>query len=262
MKLLHRGAFFGVLVIAFLWGVICMKPDFADLLNSTPEWRAIVRLTLFAGIPAVFWPVAYVEMCDFVASLSGRNGKLYRKYATSIKKDLVVPSVAAFLLCGIYWFDAVPYNFSGIDIGFVGIPFLISAVYAMFQIFEVKLGGTLVKSRMLWGEALLLVGIGVGAIYALREISSGQFESHKAIWLQLTILFASFFAFTSTHLQLRLLQSKELGTSGFKLYFFTQVLGSSHGPYSALKGPVEEFNKRVRRLGSMNSANLRKSAKK
>jgi len=260
MKYFHRFIFYTLLVGSFVWACFALKTNPFILLYNL-EFVEMIKFTYIMGLTVVFWPIFYVEICDLFSSFLGKNGRLYKSYLNFIKKDVVISFVAALVLMSIYWTDNVPYNFSGIDIGFVGGPFVIAAIYSVFQMMNIKIAGKLIRRLPLFIQLAVIIIFGVLAYSYLNKNSSGQFEAYQAIWFQITILCGSFFIFLSTSLQLFFLRNGKFELSKFKLYFFRDVIKSKHNIYESFEEPVKAINKRTERLKAQNAASKRRKKK-
>lgn len=257
MKYFHRFVFFALLAASVVWACFALKANPFSLLYNF-EFIESLKLLYILGFTAIFWPMFYIEALDYYASASGRNGKLYFKYARSIRKDIVVSTLAALILGTIYWFSPIEYDFSGIDLGFIGIPFLMHAIYTYFQIMSLTIGGKPVN-RLPVVIMLVAVAAFTGLSYSvLFKNSSGNFEAYQAIWFQLTILFGSFFIFTSANLQFQLVSLGRFELSQFKKYFFSEVIRSRQNIYSGMEEPLGKLNKRMAAEKSKHAASLRK----
>jgi hypothetical protein len=199
---------------------------------------------------------------DYLISSFGQNGKLYKTYANSIQKDIIVSFIAALILGSIYWLDIVKYNFSGIDLGYVGFPFLIYSIYTLFQIMKIKVAGKPVRKLPIIVMFVVIAIFTILAYSILVKNSSGEYEAYQAIWFQLTILFASFFIFTSVSFQKHSLEKGKVELSQFKKYFFSQVIKSKYGLYESLEEPLKKMNKKTLQEKAKYSSSLRKEGKK
>ncbi|WP_339009908.1 hypothetical protein [Aeromonas popoffii] len=261
MKYFHRVMFYSLLVLSLVWTCFALKTN-PFLLLYDCEFIELVKFTYILGGITIFWPMFYVEIIDYLISASGRNGKLYKTYASSIQKDIVVSFIAALTLGSIYWLDLVKYNFSGIDLGYVGFPFLIYSIYTLFQIMRIKVAGKPVRKSPI---IVMLVVVAIFTILAYSTLvknSSGEYEAYQAIWFQLTILFASFFIFTSVSFQKHSLEKGKVELSKFKKYFFSQVIRSKNRLYESLGEPLNTMNKNTLQAKAKYSSSLRKKGKK
>lgn len=260
MKYFHRFVFYSLLAVSVIWACLALKTNPILLLYNL-EFVKALKLLYILGFTAIFWPIFYVETSDYLVSVSGRNGKLYSKYAKSIQKDLIVSSLAALMLGSIYWFNFVPYDFSGIDLGFIGIPFLIHAIYTYFQMMSVKIAGKPVRKFPILIMLVIATIFTVLSYSTLIKNSSGSFEAYQAIWFQLTILFGSFFIFANANLQLQLVSNGKFELSQFKKYFFTDVIRSKHIIYAEMEDPLDKLNKHMASEKSKYAASLRRKKK-
>lgn len=261
MKYFHRIVFFSLLILSLVWACFALKTNPFSLLSSFEFVESLKIFYILAGT-AVFWPIFYVETFDYLMSLSGRNGKLYQSYAKNIQKDVVVSFVAAFTLASIYWSNNATYDFSGIDIGYVGFPFLIHSVYMLFQTMKIKVAGKPVRKMPIIFMLAIIAIFTVLAYSTLLKNSSGEYEAYQAIWFQLTILFASFFIFTSVSFQKHSLEKGKIELSKFKKYFFSEVIRTKHGLYASLEEPLNELNKKTLQNKAKHSSSLRNKRKK
>ena len=97
MKYFHRVMFYSLLVLSLVWTCFALKTNQFLLLYDC-EFIELVKFTYILGGITIFWPMFYVEIIDYLISASGRNGKLYKTYASSIQKDIVVSFIAAYSL--------------------------------------------------------------------------------------------------------------------------------------------------------------------
>ncbi|WP_219703993.1 hypothetical protein [Marinomonas lutimaris] len=261
MKYFHRVVFYSLLVSSLVWACFALKTNPFSLLYNF-EFIESVKFIYILGGTAVFWPIFYVEIMDYLISSFGRNGKLYKTYANSIKKDIVVSFVAALILGSIYWLDLVKYNFSGIDLGYVGFPFLIYSIYTLFQIMKIKVAGKPVRKLPIIVMFVVIAIFTILAYSTLVKNSSGEYEAYQAIWFQLTILFASFFIFTSVSFQKHSLEKGKVELSQFKKYFFSQVIRSKNRLYESLEEPLIKMNEKTLQEKAKYSSSLRKKGKK
>lgn len=257
MKYFHRIIFYVLAIISIIWACFALKTNPHVLLMNTEIYESIKLVYILLGT-AVFWPMFYVEICDFIYSIQGKNGKLHLGHARFLQKDLVIAAVSAFILASVYWIDAVPYSFVGIDLGFVGIPFIVYAVYSLIQIYGIKIAGKPVNKIPVTIMLLAVIMFGLVSYSFLIKNSSGDFETYQALWFQLTILFGSFFIFTSTSMQLYFLQQGKLELSPFKKYFFKEVVRSRHKIYENMEEPIQNVNKKTHCEKAKHSARLRK----
>ncbi|WP_172119090.1 hypothetical protein [Halomonas hibernica] len=260
MKHFHRVVFYSLLVLSVVWACFALKTNPFSLLYNF-EFIESVKFIYILGGTAVFWPMFYVEVVDYLTSSFGRNGKLYKTYSDSIQKDIVVSFVAAIMLGSIYWLDLVKYNFSGIDLGYVGFPFLICSIYTLFQITKIKVAGKPVRKLPIIVTFVVIAMFTILAYSTLVKNSSGEYEAYQAVWFQLTILFASFFIFTSISLVKHSLEKGKAELSQFKKYFFSQVVRSKNRLYESLEEPLSKMNKKTLKEKAKHSSSLRKKGK-
>lgn len=261
MKYLHRVVFFSLLILSSVWACFALKTNPLSLLYNF-EFVESLKFTYILVGTVVFWPAFYVEITDYFMSVSGRNGKFYKSYADAMQKDIVVSVIAAITLGSIYWLDLVKYNFSGIDLGYLGFPFLFYSIYTLFQIIRIKVAGKPVRKLPI---VIILFVVALSTILAysiLIKNSSGEYEAYQAIWFQLTILFASFFIFTSVNLQKHSLENGQFELSQFKKYFFSQIVRPKYKLYESLEEPLNKLNKRTLQRKAKYSSSLRKKGKK
>jgi hypothetical protein len=214
------------------------------------------------GITAAFWPIFYIEVIDLVVSFLGKNGKIYKSYAKSIAKDFVIGFFSAIALAIVYWLDVVPYSLSGVDLAFVGIPFLLSGIYNIIQSMNIKIAGRPINKIPFIIILTIIFFYLFVFIFLLIKNSSGELNKYQSLYLQSTILFFSFYVFTSTSLQLHMLTKGKLERSSFKAYFMTEVLNRPHGAYNNLEEPLNKTNKQIQISKAIQSASIRKKQKK
>ncbi len=257
MKYLHKIIFYILFFTAGIWACFTLRANPLVLLFNFEflELINVISMTLL-------WPIFYIEVCELIYSRLGKNGKLFMGYAKSVQKDLVVATVTSFILASIYWTDSIPYNFSGIDLGFVGMPFVIAAIYSLFQMMRLKIAGKVIRITPVIIMLCIVISFGIYSYSLLSKNSSGDFKTYQAIWYQFTILFGSFFIFTTTSMQLYLLKKGKFELSEFKLYFLKEVLKIKYGLYQSLEKPIQDLNKKTQQEKARHSAQLRKKQKK
>lgn len=260
MRYLHRLIFYPLLLVAIGWGVLALRINPLALLYDL-QFFALLKAMYVICFTAVFWPVAYIELVDYLHSRQGRNGRQYLDYAKSLQKDLVVAGLTALVLASIYWLDSVSYGFSGIDIAFVGFPFLVNALYTLIQSTRVTIGGQRVRKR----APLLLFGVVLAftatAFWLLVKNASGELETDQALFLQLTILFTGLCFFLSSNFMLHAWKQGRFEASAFKRYFFSEVIRSKHQLYSGLDESLEPLNQQLAQRKSQHAAAVRKRQK-
>lgn len=262
MKRIHRILVLTILLISFGWGLIVVGTSifsFPESLGKLLENYILFCILMF-GVAC--WGWFYIEIIDFLVCLSGENGKLYYQYAISIRKTILVSVLVAVLLASIYTFDVSRYDFASVDLGFIGIAFLMNSIYTLFQITKIRIAGKALKKIPIVIMLLIVIILGVLSYYVLLRISSGAFKAHQSIWFQLTILFGSFCAYTSIHLQLQMLKLGKLELSKFKKYFINDVIKSKSGIYTELEEPFKKINKDIVQQRARYSAVLRKNNKR
>ncbi|HIF9444163.1 TPA: hypothetical protein ACX6SI_000417 [Photobacterium damselae] len=261
MKHLHRIVFYSLLVLSTVWACFALKTNPFSLVYNF-ELIELLKFLYILGGTAIFWPIFYVEIADYFMSASGRNGKLYKNYASDIQKDIVVSFIAALTLGSIYWLDLVKYSFSGIDLGYIGFPFLIYSIYTLFQIMKIKVAGKPVRKPPIIFMFIVISIFTILAYSTLLKNSSGAYETYQAVWFQLTVLFASFFIFTNVSFQKHSLEKGKVELSQFKKYFFSEVVRSKYRPYESFEESLEKLNRRTRQEKAKHSSSLRKNGKK
>lgn len=256
MKYIHRIIFYTILGTSIIWTLIVFNKNPIKLLYNF-EVIETIKLTYLLGFTSMFWLSFYIEICDFIVSLQGKNGKLYFSYASSIKKDVVISFAASIILLGIYLSDSVPYSFSGIDLGFVGIPFMLMAIYAIFEILKLKVSGKPLRKAPILYMLFAIILFGFISISILTRNSSGEFEDYQSLWFQLTILFGSYAIYSSVSLQQYFLSKGKLELSNFKIYFFREVVKSKNKSYESMHSTVEHINKQNLKEKAKYSRSLR-----
>lgn len=256
----HRFFFFFIFISSFIWAHFALEVNTFKMLYSF-EIIDLLKFMYMAGFTVCFWPLFYVELIDYFMSLSGTNGRIYRLNAESMQKDIVVSSVTAMFLSSIYWLDLSPYSFAGVDIGIVGIPFLVYSLYTLFQISRLSIAGKSIRLKPLIPFFVAIMLITIVSHYVLVQNSSGKFETYQAIWFQLTIFFTSFFFYANTNLLFNAYKYGKLELSDFKKYFLADVLNQKNSLYIQMEGPLHEINKIMAREKSKHAKSLRKKKK-
>lgn len=259
-RYLHRLIFYPILFIALGWGVLSLRINPFALLYDL-QFFELLKATYIIFFTAAFWPIAYIELVDYLHSRAGKNGRQHLDYARSLQKDLVVAGLTALALTSIYWLDSVSYDSSGIDIAFVGFPFLVGSLYTLIQSTQLSIGGRRVRKQ----AALLLFSVvlafTVVAFWMLVKNASGELETGQALYLQLTIFFSGICFFLSSNLILHTWKQGHLEASTFKRYFFSEVVRSKYNLYSRLDEKLEALNRQLAQRKSQHAAALRKRQK-
>ena len=260
MRYLHRLIFYPLALVAFGWGFLALRVNPLSLLFDF-QFFALLKAVYIVGFTASLWPVAYIELVDYLHSRLGKNGRQYLDYSKYLQKDLVVAGLTAVILTSIYWLDTVSYGFSGIDIAFVGFPFLVSALYTFIQCTQVTFAGKPIRKRGPLVMLCVLLGGSATAFWMLVKNASGELATDQALFLQLTILFSGFYFFVNSNFMLHSWRQGRFESSAFKLYFFTEVVRSKLNLYSDLDKTLEPFNKQLALRKSQHSAALRRQQK-
>lgn len=256
MRYLHRLILIPLMLVVFGWELLALRVNPFDL-----QFLELLKALYIAIFTVVFWPVAYILLVDYFHSRLGWNGKHYLDYARALQKDLVVAGLTALALASIYWLDTVSYGFSGIDIAFVGFPFLINALYTLIQGARVTIAG---QPVLKW-PALLAFGVVLAftstAFWLLVKNASGELETDQALFLQLTILFSGLCFFMSSNLMLHSWKRGRIEASAFLLYFFSEVVSSKYHIYSGQAAQLELLNRNLAQRKSQHAAALRRRQK-
>lgn len=259
-KYLHRLIFYPLLFVAIGWGVFALRINPLIMIYEL-QFFELLKAIYIIFFTAAFWPIVYIELVDYLHSRLGRNGRQYLDYAKSLQKDLVVAGLTALVLASIYWIDSVSYGFSGIDIGFVGFPFLVNALYTLVQSTRVSIGGQRVRKRVplsLFGVVLVFT---ISAFWLLVKNASGELDTDQALFLQLTILFCGICFFLSTNFILHTWKQGHFEASAFKRYFFSEVVRSKQQLYSHLDEGLGPLNRQLAQRKSQHAAAVRKRQK-
>lgn len=210
------------MVVAIVWGCFAFQVNpirmffHFDLLNLLMVFYVLM-------FTAVFWPLAYVELFDLFYSASGRNGKEHSKYFLTLKRDIYGSSITALALGYVYWSDSVDYDFSGVDIGFVGMPFIVLSALNLLGIMKSSFAGVPVRKFPFILLLIVIIMFSCISVSYFKRNLSGYYEAYQAIWFQITIVFASFCFFNFTSWQSYFLKSNRVEMSKFKGYFLREV---------------------------------------
>lgn len=254
---LHRLIFYPITLTAFCWGFIALRINpFALIFDF--KFVELIKAFYIVGFTAAFWPMAYIELVDYVHSRLGKNGKQYLDYSMSLQKDLLVAVITAMVLASIYWLDSVNYGFSGIDIAFVGFPFLINALYTLIQSTGVTIAGKPIRKRAPLLMFFVVLVISATSYWLLVKNASGELDTDQALFLQMTILFSGLCFFLSTNFLLHGWKQGRIEASVFKLYFFTEVVRSKYNFYSDLDKAIKPYNQQLKKRKSQHATAIRK----
>jgi hypothetical protein len=254
LKYLHRFNFLFIMVVAIVWGCFAFQVNPIHMLFSS-DLLALLLIFYMLLFTAVFWPLAYVELFDLFYSASGRNGKEHSKYFLTLKRDLYGSSITALALGYVYWSGSVDYDFSGVDIGFVGVPFIVLSVLNLLEIMKFSFAGVPVR-KFPFIVLLIIVFIFsyISVSYFQRSLS-GNYEEYQAIWFQVTIVFASFCFYNFTSWQSYFLRSNRVEISKFKSYFLREV-----SPLKSIN--VDEVEKSIERVNNTRKVSRAKFSSK
>lgn len=172
---------------------------------------------------------------------------------------LIITAVA---LAGIYWLDSVGYVFSGVDIAFVGFPFLINALYTLVQATQVSVAGQPIRKRAPLFIFCVVLGGTATAYWLLVKNASGELATDQALYLQLTILFSGICFFLSSNFMLYWWRSGRVESSPFKRYFLTEVVvWPKLNLYRDMDKVIEPFNRQLEQRKSQHAAAIRRQQK-
>lgn len=261
MTKFHKFLFYSISLVSVIWACFALKTNPFELLGKFQIAESI-KFIYILGITAIFWPIFYIEVCDLTSSAFGKNGKLYKSHFLSLKKDLIVVLVVALILLSIYFLDGVEYSSTSIDLGFMGIPFIVAAIYHLTQISRSKIAGVQIRKFPIIAMLAAIFAWGTFSYLTLLSNSSGLLETYQAIWFQITIICGSFFIYINTSLQLHLIKEQKFEISRFKKYFFQEVIRSKSKFYENLESPMEELNSKTRQVKARQAAGAKKRSPK
>ncbi|MNY30063.1 hypothetical protein D3C86_1641490 [compost metagenome] len=200
-------------------------------------------------------------MANFLHSRLGKSGDFFLEQAKSVQKDLIVASITALLLALIYCLDAVEYNFSGIDIAFVGVPFLVSAFYTYIECWQIKVAGKPIRKIV----ALVLLGgiliMTISAITLLIKNSSSELSVECSIFLQISVILCGLQFFLGGTILLYCLSKQQARFPPFIKHFFSAVVMSPTGLTARVASGMEDTNRMWRKQKSENATAFRKKQK-
>ena len=262
MRYLHRFIFGSLLLTAAIWELFALRINPFAMSFDMHQAAHLLKANGIAVVSTVFWPMAYVLLVDYMHSRLGKNGRHFQDYASPLQKDLIVAAITALLLASIYAFDSVSYGFSGIDIAFVGVPFLVNALYTLIQCTRVSIGGQPVRKLVLWVAIGLLLAYTMAMFWFLVKNSSSELKTDQALFLQLSILFSGLTFFLGSHYILYCLTRGRVEASPFLINFFSKVIESKSQFLETIAEKLESRNRYLEQLKSENAAALRKQQKK
>ena len=251
-----------IILIAFTAVFTCfalemnpIKPFFQfQLLES-------LKVMYILGFAVVFWVNVYIEIVDYVRNRLGLESKLLKEQAASLQKDLVVTVFSAVVLSFIYWLDSSSYSFTSVDVGAAALPFLFSSLYAIFQLFSVKIAGESLRKTPLFSVSTIVFFTLGFLVHTLIKTSSGEYSAIKSIWYQVTFLSLSFYLFMNCHQQLFFLKKGQFGISGFKTNLFKGMVKTHENYLKDLPEALDARNKELRTQKAVHSAKIRKQGK-
>jgi len=256
MLFIHKFIFISISLIGIAWTCFALETaPFGDGL-----WETIKITYIICGTVS-FWGGAYILGAQYFYIRFIYKDKLLKKYALSIQKDLVVSFSTAIALSLLYWNDAFSYDFNGIDLGFVGVPFGFASIYVLFQLFSVKIAGEKLRRKPLYLILLFVTLVYCGIYYLLLENLNGEYSTIKAAWVQISVMCFSFVIFMILHLKLVFVQEGKISMPSLQKEILTGLSKDAGGLLSEIEGPIEEVNRNLQRRKSVQSAQIRKKQK-
>jgi hypothetical protein len=157
-------------------------------------------IALLSGVLGLCaWLLAAIYVVDMLAyprkPLSGEHGKLTYEMHHEIWRDFLICLLTGLSLMLIYHQGHHVYDTTGIDIGALALPFLISALVFCFSALRDARVIHPVKGWVLmaFGLAILLGGMVIS--YGLTRIVEGHYSIARSTWMQCTMLMASVYLF-------------------------------------------------------------------
>ncbi|MCU0092190.1 hypothetical protein N8H72_19615 [Pseudomonas koreensis] len=242
MSRFHSVVFWSLLATGIVWGVffgVNMSPGIYTLKNL-----AISAVYVVYGIVlGFFWPTCYVSLASFLHSRLGKSGEFFLAQSKSVQKDMVVAAVTGGLLVLIYFLDTADYSFSGVDIAFVGVPFLVSAFYTYVECWSIKVAGRPIQKK----AALVMLGgilmVTISAIALLIKNSSSELSVESSLFLQVSVILCGLQFFLGDTLLLFCLSRQQAHFPPFIKDFFSIVVFSPTGLTSRVASKVEDTNR-------------------
>ena len=261
MRNLHRFIFWSLLLAATIWELIALRINPSAVSFDLKQAAQLLKANGIAVASIVFWPMAYLLLVDYLHSRLGKNGRHFQGYARPLQKDLIVAGLTALLLASIYGLDSVSYGFSGIDIAFVGVPFLVNALYTLIQCTRASIAGQPVRKCVLLLVIGLLLAYTTIIFWFLVKNSSGELKTDQALFLQLSILFSGLSFFLGSHYILYCLTKGRVEASPFLINFFSEIVESKSHDFIKLAAKLESHNQHLEHLKSENAAAVRRRQK-
>ncbi|WP_138570884.1 hypothetical protein [Pseudoalteromonas sp. S1608] len=245
MKYFHRFNIVALIIISSVWACFAFQTNPFQLFFNF-EILELLKFTYTLGFTVVFWPMFYLEVCDLIHTALGKNGKTYTKYFDTIKENIYVSSISALILACVYWTDSVKYDFSGVDLAFIGVPFLVVAIFNIRNTMKITVAGVPVRKTVLFFTLGLVLLFSYLSFSYLQNNSSGQYQAYQAIWFQITILFVSFWFYLSTSWQKYFINNCNIELSNFKRYFISEVSWKHSEHFPDAEEMAKKLNKKNR----------------
>lgn len=256
MLYIHKILFILILLVGLIWTGLAL-----DIFPLVDGFKETLVLTYTSSIVA-FWGGAYILGIQYFYIRFIYKDKVLKKYALSIQKDLVVSFSTAIVLAFLYWNDGITYDFNGIDLGFVGIPFGVASIYALFQFFSVKIAGKALRKKPICVMLLVVFSAYVGIAYLLFNNLQGGFSPIKASWAQISVLCFSFVIYMLIHITLVFLQEGKISMPAFQKDVLKGFSKESGDLLSQIEQPIDNINKNLLKQKAEYSAKLRNNQKK
>lgn len=201
--------------------------------------------TYKTGFGSVMWGTALIYLYDFWMAMTGKNSPYMIEFYSQLKKDLMVCVISGITLFALFASLPSKYSFSNIDVAFLGVPFLFYSIFEILKSGSLKVAGSKMPRRVIWG-LLGIIGLTyILCFYLLREILTNKFLPMQALWFQITIFFTSFCAFIGSSQIRFMLEEQRIEVSPVMLGLFSTI-GFSQGLYRDVAEGASQWNAHVK----------------
>lgn len=201
--------------------------------------------TYKSGFGSVMWGVAVIYIYDFWMAMTGNNSPFMIEFYAQLKKDLIVCVVSGITLFALLASLPIEYNFSNIDLAFLGVPFLFYSFFEILKSGKLKVAGVKMSRRVIWALFGMLGCTYMLILYLLREILTNKFSPMQSLWFQITIFFTSLYAFIGSN-QIRFIREKQrIEVSPIVLGIFSSI-SSNPSLYRDTADSANQWNKYVK----------------
>ncbi|WP_379681487.1 hypothetical protein [Massilia consociata] len=176
-------------------------------MSFTDGGASSIFRTSFGG---PMWGAATLYLYDFQLALRGKCSPYMIEFYSGIKKDLFSCFTVGLTLALLFFLAPNKYNFSNIDLAFLGMPFLAVSFFDVLTLRHLEIGKTSLLKRPIYGLLALLVTGYVLFFHWAYEIFTNTYSQSQALWMQITIFATGLYAFIASKFLLFALNKERL----------------------------------------------------